>query len=136
MKALMKDFRRIIGEYIVHFLKRVHVKECVNRLVRKEGLQQKIVGTRYGKHQTDRTKADATTADLFTSSSKGMTRSISTAQSAERRRSESMKWLVIYDGGKQEIVEADDLYDIYNKCGSDVMVAVQLNSNIVAKSYE
>jgi len=51
-------------------------------------------------------------------------------------RDESMKWLVIYDGGKQEIVEADDLYDIYNKCGSDVAVAVQLNSNVVAKSYE
>ena len=47
-----------------------------------------------------------------------------------------MKWLVIYDGGKQEIVEADDLYDIYNKCGSDVVVAVQLNSNITAKSYD
>ena len=47
-----------------------------------------------------------------------------------------MKWLIVYEYGKQEIVEADDFHELHGKVDADdVVVAVKLDSNIEAKSY-
>lgn len=46
-----------------------------------------------------------------------------------------MKWLIVYDNGIQEIVEAEDLGDLHGKVDSDdVVMIVKLNSNIYAES--
>ena len=47
-----------------------------------------------------------------------------------------MKWLITYDSGIQEVIEAEDFGDLHGKVDSDDVIAVvKLNSNIVAESY-
>lgn len=47
-----------------------------------------------------------------------------------------MKWLIIYDDGIQEVLEAGDFLELHEKVDSDrVTAAIQLNSNVVAESY-
>ena len=47
-----------------------------------------------------------------------------------------MKWLITYDTGIQEVIEAEDFGDLHGKVDSDYVVAVvKLNSNIAAESY-
>jgi len=47
-----------------------------------------------------------------------------------------MKWLVTYDNGTQEVMDAEDFNDLHGKVDSDDVIAVvRLNSNIAAESY-
>ena len=49
---------------------------------------------------------------------------------------DAMKWLITYDTGIQEVMEAEDFNDLHGKVDSDDVIAiVRLNSNIVAESY-
>ena len=47
-----------------------------------------------------------------------------------------MRWLITYDNGIQEVIEAEDFDELHRKVDSDdVITVVRLNSNIVAESY-
>ena len=47
-----------------------------------------------------------------------------------------MKWLIVYDNGIEEVIDAEDFMDLHGKVNSDeVKAAIQLNSNISAESW-
>ena len=47
-----------------------------------------------------------------------------------------MKWLIVYDSGIEEVVEAEDFLELHGKVDSDsVMSVIRLNSNVDARSY-
>lgn len=43
---------------------------------------------------------------------------------------ETNSWLIIYENGWQEIIEAEDFYDIHNKINGDATVAIRLREDI------
>ncbi len=47
-----------------------------------------------------------------------------------------MKWLITYDNGIQEVIEAEDFLDLHGKVSSDDVISItRLNSNVDARSY-
>lgn len=47
-----------------------------------------------------------------------------------------MKWLIVYDSGVEEIMEAADFLDLHGKVDSlDVIAVIRLNGNIEAQSW-
>ncbi len=40
------------------------------------------------------------------------------------------KYLIIYESGRQEILEAEDFDDIYRKIDGDIIVVIRLNSDL------
>ena len=47
-----------------------------------------------------------------------------------------MKWLVTYDNGIQEVMEAEDLLELHGKVDSDDVISItRLNNNVDARSY-
>ena len=45
-----------------------------------------------------------------------------------------IRWLVVYDNGWQEIIEAEDLDEVYKCSTYDVLIAVRLNDHILGEA--
>ena len=39
------------------------------------------------------------------------------------------RWLIIYTNGVQEIIEAEDFYEIHNKLDGDILATIRLEVN-------